>query len=134
MSSTVPLNALWLIFVFLEFFFLTMNLSIAFSKTNLSNETKNLEYYRPAYIGLTLVWFLAHLSWKLKWDILKTCPAFCLSFRLFVCIYIYTCLSVDLLHFWIGANINQTWHKAFLAMGIQVCKNEEPISLSTRGD
>ena len=54
-----------------------------------------------------LLFFLAHLSWKLKWAFLITC---CLSVRPSVC------LSVNFSQFHLlfqnhWANFNQTWHK-----------------------
>ena len=64
--------------------------------------------------------FLAHLSWKLKWDFLITfCPS---SVRPSVC------LSVNFSHFHLllqnqWANFNQTWHKAFISGGnSSLCK------------
>jgi hypothetical protein len=62
--------------------------------------------------------FLAYLSWKLKWAFLIT--------------------RCKLLHFRIllqnhRANFNHTWHKSSLGKGIQVCANEGD-SPSSRGD
>ena len=57
---------------------------------------------------------LAHLSWKLKWAFLITCPpsSVCPS----------VCLSVNFSHFHLllqnhWANFNQTWHKVSLGKG-----------------
>ena len=63
-------------------------------------------------------YFLAHLSWKLKWAFLITCrpSSVCLS----VCVSVRPSINFSHFHLLLQnhwANFNQTWHKASLGEG-----------------
>ena len=72
--------------------------------------------------------FLGHLSRMLKWAFLSTICS------LSVVVVVVVVIFVNFSHFpllqnhW--ANFNQTWHKASLDEGVQICSNEGPCSFS----
>jgi hypothetical protein len=80
--------------------------------------------------GCFFVWFLAHLSWKLKWTFLITCcPAsVCLSVCPSINFYIFDFFSRTTRPMLTKDGTNQPWVE-----GIQVCSNEG-VNPSTRGD